>query len=292
MTELFALIKHYRNGLSATLALIVALVLMLSSVRSHEQGQQDFLSEVVLDVVGPVQQMLLSPLVAYRRVQTRIAELKQLDLDNRRMAVELERLRPLGSRLEELRQENLRLQKLLAMPVQPVARRIAARVVGDTSSAFARSLIIQAGRLEGVDLNAIVVVPEGLLGRVVRVGSHTSLVLTLLDLNSRVPVVVQRSRSRGIAAGFNGRALNLEYVDKEGDVQVGDRILTSGTGGGYPKGLVVGVVETLAAKGSGLFRQVTVAPMVDFDRVEEVTLLIPSLREEDPAWDADSVLTP
>ncbi|MBF0455231.1 MAG: rod shape-determining protein MreC [Magnetococcales bacterium] len=279
MVELFALLKQYRNGLVAILVLVVALVLMLS-VRSHDPGRRDLISDTVLDAVGPIQRVLLSPVVVYRQTQARITELRQLDQENTRMKAELKRLRPLGTLLEELAQENRRLHQLLNIPVDSSYYRIAARVVGDSSSAFARSLLINAGREEGVVVNATVVVPEGLLGRVVRVGAHTSLVLTLLDLNSRIPVVVQRSRERAIAAGFNGRKLQLEFVSKVADIEMDDRIITSGTGEGFPKGLVVGRVQQLISGGSGLFRQVTVVPAVDFDRAEEVVLLIPLQTKE------------
>jgi rod shape-determining protein MreC len=285
MVELFALLKQYRNGMVAVLMLVVALVLMLS-LRSHEPGQKDLINDLMLDAVGPIQRVVLSPLVAYRQTQARISELKQLDNENREMKAELRRLRPLGSRLKELLLENRRLHRLLNIPVDPAYLRIATRVVGDSSSAFARSLLINAGRVDGVVVNSIVVVPEGLVGRVVRVGSHTSLVLTLLDLNSRIPVLVQRTRERGIAAGFNGHRLQLEFVSKLADIQVGDMIVTSGTGEGFPKGLVVGRVAALTSGGSGLFRQVTVMPVVDFNRAEEVMLL---LLPPKPAEDAELV---
>ncbi|MBF0357900.1 MAG: rod shape-determining protein MreC [Magnetococcales bacterium] len=290
MVELFALFKHYRNGIVAFLVLTVAIVLMLS-LHSSEFDRNDVVSGRILDVVGPVQRLVLAPLVTYRQIQTRISELKQLDLDNRKMQAELQKLRPLGSRLEELKQENERLHKLLKIPFDPDYHRMSARVVGDSSSAFARSLIINAGKAEGVFVNAIVVVPEGVLGRVVMVGPHTSLVITLLDLNSRVPVLVQRSRVRGIAAGFNSRKLHMEFVSHEADVKVDDLIVTSGTGEGFPKGLVVGRVEKVGSGSSGLFKKLVVKPAVDFDHIENVAIfMVPSRYSVDKSFDWDSGL--
>ncbi|MBF0444264.1 MAG: rod shape-determining protein MreC [Magnetococcales bacterium] len=280
MLELLALLKQYRNSMVAVLMLTVALVLLLS-LRFYEPGQHKLISDRMLDIVGPLQKVVLSPLVAYRHVQTRISELKQLDYDNQHMKAELRHLRHLGSQLEELKQENARLMKLLNIPYRPDFQRISARVIGDSSSVFARSLLINVGKAEGVFPNAIVIVPEGLLGRVVRVGSHTSLVLTLLDLNSRVPVLVQRTRDRGLATGFNGRKLHLEFISKEAEIKVDDLIVTSGTGEGFPKGLVVGRVEKLSTGGNGLFRQLTVMPVVDFDHVEDVAILMVPSREND-----------
>ncbi len=286
MVELFAILKQYRNGMVAVLMLVVALVLMLA-IRSHEPGRDNFVSDAMLDIIGPVQRVFLSPVVAYRRLENRFIELKQLDLDNKKLRAQLQYLMPLGTRMEELEQENQRLRRLLNIPVNTDYQRMAARVVGEGSSAFASSIIINAGLNDGVSVNAIVVVPEGLLGRVVRVGSHTSLVLTLLDLNSRIPVLVQQSRTRGIAAGVNGRKLFMDFVSKTDKIEVGDMIVTSGTGEGFPKGLAVGRVEKIVS-GSGLFRQVIIAPVVDFHRVEEVTLLLPTKREGDEALELDA----
>ncbi|MBF0381649.1 MAG: rod shape-determining protein MreC [Magnetococcales bacterium] len=294
MVELLAFLKQYKNSMVAVLMLAVALVLLLS-LRFYEPGQHKLVSDRMLDLVGPIQKVVLSPLVAYNQVQTRITELKQLDYDNQLMKAELRRLRPLGSQLEELKLENERLMELLNIPYRPDYNRISARVIGDSSSVFARSLLINVGRAEGVFPNAIVIVPEGLLGRVVRVGAHTSLVLTLLDLNSRVPVLVQRTRDRGLASGFNGRKLHLEFVSKEAEIQVGDLIVTSGTGEGFPKGLVVGRVEKLSNGGSGLFSKLTVVPAVDFDHVEDVAILmIPSRKEDIEAieWDYSTAERP
>ncbi|MBF0194841.1 MAG: rod shape-determining protein MreC [Magnetococcales bacterium] len=294
MVELLALLKQFRNSMVAALMLAVALVLLLS-LRFYEPGQHKLISDRVLDVVGPIQKVILSPIAGYRHIQTRISELKQLDLDNQLMKAELRKLRPLGSRLKELKLENARLMKLLNIPYRPDYQSMSARVIGDSSSVFARSLLINVGRAEGVFPNAIVIVPEGLLGRVVRVGTHTSLVLTLLDLNSRVPVLVQRTRDRGLATGFNGRKLHLEFVAKEAEIKLDDLIVTSGTGDGFPKGLVVGRVENLSNGGNGLFRKLTVMPVVDFDHVEDVAILMVPSREDDIEeieWDISTAENP
>jgi rod shape-determining protein MreC len=110
--------------------------------------------------------------------------------------------------------------------------------------------------------------------------------LTLQDLNSRVPVLVQRSRVRGMVTGNNGPMLGLEFIPKDVDIALDDLLLTSGTGGVFPKGLVVGRIVSISPKGDGLFQAVVVRPAVDASRAEEVRLLLPA--EESPDVPADT----
>ncbi|MBF0627403.1 MAG: rod shape-determining protein MreC [Magnetococcales bacterium] len=274
MSALLVVLKEYRNAISVFITLTVALFLLLMA-GGTVPGDRLGIREAILQLTGGIQSLLSRPVSTIERFQDRLSELSRLDRENRQYKAELERLRPLGVRLEELEQENHRLKSLLQMRPDPAFRALAVRVVGDSSSAFARSFILNAGRQEGVIVNAPVTVPDGLIGRVVRASSSASLVISLLDLNSRVPVLVQRSRVKAIASGQNTTRLNLEYLPKDADVVVGDLVVTSGTGGIFPKGLPVGKVVSLEPGRDGLFREAKVQPMVDFDRIEEAHLLLP-----------------
>ena len=281
MASLIELIKYHRHRLTALTALLAALFLLVA-VRPGPYdggggggGDRSLLRESLLNAVGPVQRMLQAPVVTWRNVNSRVGELTRLDRENRLFRAELVRLRPVGARLEELQQENRRLRALLAMPDDPAYREVTARVVGESSSAFARSLIVNAGRDNGVSISTTVVIPNGLLGRVVHVAEHSALVLTLADINSRVPVRVQRSRAQAIATGLNNRYLSLEFLPKEADIRVGDLVVTSGTGDFFPKGLLVGRVDAVSHDNNDLFQKVMLLPAVDFDRTEEVQLLVP-----------------
>jgi len=267
------LFKEYRHSIVAVATIIISLLLLLS-VRPGTRSP-GFVEDVALDVVGGIQNVIQSPVEAYQNFSRRIVQLQEMDLENQRFRQELKKLRPLGTQVIELEMENQRLRQLLEMSIEPKLRSLGARVVGDTSTAFANVLLINIGRSHGSRINASVLVPEGVVGRVVQAGTSTSLVLTLLDLNSRVPALVQRSRVKGIIAGFNGQSLTMEYVSKDADIRVGDQILTSGIAGSFPKGLVIGTIKEVQEGDIGLFRRLLVQPSVDFDRVEEVRLLIP-----------------
>ena len=141
-----------------------------------------------------------------------------------------------------------------------------------------RAVIVNQGSRAGVRLNAAVITPRGVAGRVVAVGPEAARVQLLLDRDCSAGVLIERSRVSGVVQGQVGLAdhgntdLQLRYVAALADVVVGDTVVTSGLDGIYPKGLVVGVVRSVGPPG-GLFKDVVVAPSTAFDQMEEVLIL-------------------
>jgi rod shape-determining protein MreC len=118
-----------------------------------------------------------------------------------------------------------------------------------------------------------VVTSDGVVGRVIEVSLHTAKVLLITDPNSAMDVIVQRSRTQGIMEGKVEEVCVLKYVQKNEDVQVGDKVITSGLGGIFPKGLMTGTVTRVERKRPGIFQYIEVTPSVDFSRLEEVLIL-------------------
>jgi rod shape-determining protein MreC len=203
--------------------------------------------------------------------------------ENRRLE---ERVRQLETELQvhSLRaQEAGRLRQLLSLRDSVPMDTVAAEVVGRDGVPWFRTLTINKGEADGVGLDAPVMSPTGVVGRVFAVGAHAARVQVLLDRDSGAGVLVERSRVPGVVSGqVSGQAsgaddLVLEYVPERSDVAVGDVVVTSGLEGIYPKGLVVGRVRYVG-KGSGLFRDIRVEPSARFDRLEEV-LVVRRVRE-------------
>jgi rod shape-determining protein MreC len=119
---------------------------------------------------------------------------------------------------------------------------VTARVIANSGGAYARSVMANAGRENGVVRGEAAVTGEGLVGRVSEVGSRAARILLVTDLNSRVPVIVEGSRQRAVLAGDNSEHPRLRYLEAGAAIRIGDRIVTSGQGGVFPPGLPVGVV--------------------------------------------------
>ena len=199
---------------------------------------------------------------------------KSVRAENAKLREEIERLRVESLQVREAREENLRLRRLLALRERLPLSAVAAEVIGKEWGGWARSLTVNRGRRDGISRLTPVIVPEGLLGRVVEVRDRAAVIQLLNDPRSTVTATVQRSRAVGVVEGEPGGRVRFKFLarDRQG-IQTGDLIVTSGLGELFPKGLPVGRVTSVEEKGSALFYYAVLAPVVDFARVEEVLLL-------------------
>lgn len=193
-----------------------------------------------------------------------------LDTENRRLRADL-------AELVELRQENQRLRRLLGFVEAAEKRTVAARVIAEDASSWFRTIDIDRGSADGVTEGLPVVNDAGLIGRVVRSTPHSARILLITDASSAVAVLVQDQRIRGVCRGQGG-ALALDFALVQDEIQVGDGVITSGLGGIFPKGLVVGFVRSVHREQFGLFQTVEVEPVVDFAHLEEVLVLLGDAR--------------
>jgi rod shape-determining protein MreC len=221
----------------------------------------------VTDMTAPVLDALSRPAVTVSHVIEEARELARLREENIILRAENERLLKWQNAARTLLAENKQLQELLGFTPPQDAKSVTARVIGDSGGAFVRSVLVNAGAREGVRKGDAALSGKGLLGRVAEVGERAARVLLINDLNSRIPVVIERSRERAILAGDNSVTPRLLYLPITTTVQVGDRVVTSGHGGAFPVGLPVGVVTAISDDG------VRVLPFADATNIEYVRLM-------------------
>ncbi|MFA6601031.1 MAG: rod shape-determining protein MreC [Candidatus Omnitrophota bacterium] len=173
-------------------------------------------------------------------------------------------------RFEEVEKENGRLKKLLEFKTLLNGKSVPCRIIGWDSSPWRRIVFLDKGARQGVVENMAVVVPEGLVGRVMEVGPETAKVLLLPDPDSRVSTLTTTSRTHGMAAGDGSLKLQLKYLDLESEATVDETVMTSGVGGIYPKGIRIGKIVSIARDRSGLHLVGTVEPFAPFSKLEEV----------------------
>jgi len=172
---------------------------------------------------------------------------------------------------EDLLAANRRLQGELTSMEE--LRGVAAEVIAEDASSWFRTVVIDKGRDDGISEGMPVVVPEGVVGRVIRVAAGEARVLLITDASSAAAALVQRTRTRGVCRG-EGDSLNLDFALRQADIEVGDKVITSGMGGVFPKGLAIGEVTDVERGDFGLFQNVKVRPVADFSRLEEVLVLL------------------
>jgi rod shape-determining protein MreC len=174
----------------------------------------------------------------------------------------------------ELAKENNRLRELLGFKRSLSGPAIAAQVIGKDPSAWFKTVILDKGGTDGVQRGLPAVTSRGVVGQVVEASSYQSRLLLIIDRNSAADALVQRTRARGIVKGTSGDECYLDYVMPEDDVRVGDLVISSGFDGVYPKGLLMGTVTAVNFQGADFFKEVRIAPAVDFDKLEEVLIIL------------------
>ena len=203
----------------------------------------------------------------------RFRSIDSLRSEKMRLQVEAERLRYRLNILKEEAEENKRLRKLLGFRDETSHTLIPARVIARDPSLWHESLIIDKGTNQGIAGGMAVVSSEGVVGIVLEAGKRSGKVLLLTDRNSRIGGLVQSTREAGVVEGLSGPLCRLAYLPGGSLVRSGARIVSSGLGGVFPKGLEVGMVVIVHEEKYGLYKYALVKPSVDFNKLEDVFVI-------------------
>jgi rod shape-determining protein MreC len=254
---------------------LLCLVSMSVDRRDLREGGRDlpWWSGAVLDIAVPIQKGVTTPVEVVRRVFRDYVALLDLRAENQRLHEELVRLGEENLQLQEALVASERLQAIAGMRTEFETPMLPSEIVGLDVSPWFRSVLLDRGRGNGVRPGMPVITDEGVVGLVTATSQRASKAMLLLDAQSAIDCVVQRSRARGIAKGQGTGGLEFEFVVRGADVQQGDVVITSGIGGTYPKGLRVGTVESLSSPDASLVQKATLRPAVDLSRLEQVFVL-------------------
>lgn len=183
-------------------------------------------------------------------------------------------LRSRVSLLEEARLENIRLKKFAGFTQASQIKTVGARVIGRPTNQWEGVITIDRGSADGVKAGMPVVGAQGLLGQTVGVTKHAAKVRLITDPNSGVAAMVQATRAEGIVHGSIDGKLTLDFVSSETTVRAGDIVISSGMGGVYPKGLIVGEVTRVRTTPSSLYQDIELTPTGELLGLEEVLVLV------------------
>lgn len=251
--------------------LLVSFLLLTVQTRGGGTGRA---GELVAIVLTPVQSLLVRVHRGALGFWANYLDWKSVRRENASIRGENEQLRVQTLQAGETREENTRLRRLLVLRDRLPLATVTGEVIGREAGGWVRSLTVNRGRGDGIAQQTPVIMPEGLVGRVVQVHRGAAVIQLLNDPASTVGAVVQRTRTAGLVEGDAGGAVRFKFMARDGaSVAPGDLVVTSGLGTLFPKGLPVGRVVKIEDKGSALFHFAVLAPAVDFSRVEEVLLV-------------------
>lgn len=248
----------------------VCLVLLTLQSRGRSLGA----AEVVGAVTTPVHSLIAAVHRGGAAVWDNYVDWKRAREENAGLRAENQRLRVEALAVTETMAENERLRRLLRLRERLPLATLAGEVIAREWGGWVRSLTVNRGRDANVSRMTAVIVPEGLIGRVVDVRPRSAVIQVLTDPASTVGAHMVRTRTQGIVEGDARGTLRFKYLSREGtDVQVGDVVVTSGVGGLFPRGIPIGRVRAVDNRGSALFSFAQLAPAVDFGKLDHVLLV-------------------
>jgi rod shape-determining protein MreC len=260
------------QNLSLAFLTVVAFIVLI--VARAQDGLFEGVREAVTDAGAPVMEVVAVPAAEFKRWSEGVSSFFSVYEENQRLREENARLRTNLTELAELQRKTRRYEEILKVRPDDKITFVAARVIADATGPFVRTVLVNAGREQGLSKGQAVVDERGLLGRVITAGQRSARVLLLTDLNSRVPVLIEGSNLKAIMVGDNSGQPTLEYLPPGSRITAGARIVTTPDGGVFPPGIAVGTVASSKAPRVDLFtgearadfvRILKYAPSVDVD---------------------------
>jgi len=266
-----AFLRRNQVPLSSCFCLLLSIYILTAAARGQLKNEP--LGALLMLIMRPLQATSESAVSWIKNFRDNYDTLAGFRSENERLRKRIQSLEIERQRLLEAEATNRQLKALLDFRSRIPAGAITGSIIANSANSWFQSCMIDKGSSEGVRKGMAVVTPLGVVGQVVGVTPHAAKVLLLTDPNSGIDVLVQRTRSRGIVSGSLDSGIVLKYVKRSEDIQEGDRLITSGIDGVFPKGMMVGTVIRVRKQHIGLFQFIEVLPAVQTERIEDVLVV-------------------
>ncbi len=265
--------KKYQSIIIALIFIIISIIILSFNLR-QPQGTS-LLRKLVMEAATPLESIVNSSIECVGNTWKKYIFLVGLEEENRKLRESVATLEKEMNYYQEMYLEGMRARKLLALKENIGYPSVAGRVIGINRSSVFKTILIDIGKTDGVRLESPVLIDEGVIGRVIETSWNVSRVLLLTDYNSNIDALIQETRAQGVLQGQGSEGCILNYVHRSEDVQVGDKIISSGMAGVFPKGILLGTVTKVEKKKFGLFQEIEAIQAVDFSKLEEVLVVLP-----------------
>ena len=256
---------------SITIWLVLGAALLVALNLPESLSQRG--KAVIREFLAPLQEVVSSIHLGGGEWVYAVRNLGDMALEHRHMAEEVTRLRSEMRHLEALEEENQALRRQLVYQRRAERELIPAEVIGRDISGWWQTVRIGKGLAQGVAADMAVVTPDGLVGRTMNVSARTSDVLLISDPASKLSAYLPRAGAHGVLAGrgvsFGGLPqLQMTFINKDATVRAGDEVVTSGLGGVFPRGILIGHIEEVAKDEGGLYQVASVVPAAAIGRLQ------------------------
>ncbi len=259
------------------LSIIIVIIIVGMHLSAGNTYKLTLLESTTRDVLSPVQRVVTVACGKISNFVTIPVRLYKVSEHNRQLEQQVEELKEKLSRYNEIQAENIRLKEQLEFKTSLVGqlKTESAEIIGREANNWFGIAIIDKGSASGIQQDMAVITPVGLVGRVTNVTDHTAEVLLITDPRSGVGCLVQENRAPGIVEGVaSGHGVvNMVNISSDLTPKKGNRVVTSGYGSVFPKGIPVGTVQETRKEESGMFIMAVLETFVDFNRLEEVLVI-------------------
>ena len=254
------------------LAVTLGQILLISAQVNSKSGVP-VIESVTFGVFSEVQRGLSGGFLGIRQVWTGYIGLRHLKVENDALKRDLAAAQVAVQEQRALADRTRGLERLLDLREHLKLDTVAAEIIGAAATPDFRTLTIDKGTRDGVRADMSVIAPAGIVGRLVVPSVRSAKVQLLIDRNAAAGAIIERTRAQGVVVGGGDDRLRLDYVSEVFDVVVGDVVMTSGIDGIYPRGFIIGKVESIERAG-GAYKRITIRPAVDFSSLEEVLVVL------------------
>jgi len=253
---------------------LIAVNVIVLSVNSKRPAPSTGIGRIAVSIVSPFQEVVSNIINFTKDIWKQYFYLVSAAKKNEELKRSLQLAEEKNNQLREMELSHARLRSLFGFQDQLQKKVVAAEVIGRDPSPWFKTIIINKGSREGLARGMPVVIPDGIAGLVTDVARTYAKILLIIDPNSAVDALIQRTRARGIVKGDPSGILQLQYVLRKHDIRNGDVVISSGLDGVFPKGIRIGYVHAVDKPNSGIFQQLAVTPYVDFEKLEEVLVVL------------------
>ncbi len=256
------------------IALFIVINFILITASSRDALPVSGLERITISVVSPIQKAVTGTIEFSGQIwETYFLAVLAVG-ENVELKKELGKATEIRTRNEELLLENTRLKKFVNFTGNLPDTYVAAQIIARDPSPWFKTVMIDKGAGDGLAKGCPVLVSEGIVGQIIKVAENYSRVLLITDRNSAVDALIQDTRVRGIVKGSNQDKCSFVYALRKDQVIEGQMIVSSGLDQVFPKGLKIGRISEVTKVHSQLFQDITIETSVDFDKIEEVLVLI------------------
>lgn len=257
----------------STLFCLLIASLILLSIQTKAPNPTDSLQKFILTGMYPIQLAVVKTLEKAQSMWKSYIYLVKVEQENAQLREQIQILQREKNEYVENALAYERLKNILNLTEVTTFNTVLARVIGRDSTNWASTILVDKGASHGIQPNFAVITHEGIVGYTLNISPKTSKILLASDTSCSIAAIIQRTRDQGVVQGNLKNYYKMKYLIQGSDVIEGDTVVSSGLGGIFPKGLVIGKIAKINKKSDGLFLDVDIEPNVNFSKLEEVFII-------------------